>query len=494
MKFQPAKLISRLFPPADPGLGYSPVDSAIIDAYNSTRAPGDVHTLCHAPFKSLRFTQFGKVTVCWKNERHILGEYPGDSVHDIWFGKQAELLRDYIRHNDLSLGCEICKGHLTRGEYFDLRARDFDSKPTAQNGYPSFGEFVLGSACNLECIMCSGKYSSSIRKNREMKPIYPDPYDGRFVEQLEEFIPHFTYTCYFGGEPFYYGLHYKIWDKIIERNPNCDITVQTNATLVNDRIRKLLERGKFNIYMSIDSMHPSTYEKIRVNSSFDKIMENVRYFTGYCHANKRMIRISACPMRQNWQDMPEIVNYCNTHNIEVKFNPIWFPPDCSLWNWDLKSLNNIYEYYHQMTFPVLGERSEANINHFTKLKEQILQWSVQSGKLIHENGKTESPSAESLRNTLFERIRLYFQNDHPFVGSPDLRTSDDLIGILERILSVFGNPADQTKVLHSIIQYPVDYLVREIDANPEDVTLERFKMSTRQLPVRLTPAVEKDRG
>ncbi len=480
MIFHPKKLISKLLGSSDLRSEFSPLDQHVLNAYNATRAAEASHTLCHAPLKSIRFTQFGKATVCWKNERHILGEYPRDTIHDTWFGENAEKLRHYIRHNDLSLGCEICKGHLTRGEYFDLRARDFDSKPLAKNGYPSFGEFVLGSACNLECIMCSGKYSSSIRKNREMKPLYHDPYDDQFVEQLEEFIPHFTYTCYFGGEPFYYGLHYKIWDKIIQLNPACDITVQTNGTLLNDRIKKLLERGKFNICLSIDSMDAANYEKIRVNASFEKIMENVRYFTEYCRTNKRMIRISACPMRQNWADMPEIVSYCNTHNIEVKFNPTWFPPDCSLWNWDSDTLKQIYDQYDMVKFPDQSERSEENIKRFTELKNQILEWSNQS------KNTDQDRSVIDLKNELLTKIDDHFQNDAPYIGNSEIGTSQEFIQMIDRILTSFKVEQQLYDLLVKINQYPVSYLVSEVDANLEDVTLERFKLLTRKLPVTLS--------
>lgn len=463
---------------------YSSLEPDIISAYNETRSPESIHLICHAPFKSIRFTQFGKATVCWKNERHILGEYPKNSIHEIWFGNKAEELRTHIRHNDLTLGCETCHTHLKKGEFLELRARDFDNKPYAEKRYPSFGEFVLGSACNLECIMCSGKYSSSIRKNREMKPLYPDPYDGLFLEQLEEFIPYFTDTYFFGGEPFYYGLHYQIWEKMIEMNPRCNITVQTNGTLLNDRIRRILDKGKFNIHLSIDSMNSENYEKIRVNGSFSKVMQNVRYFIDYCQKNNRKIRISVCPMRQNWQDIPHILEFCNKNDIMIKFNPTWFPPDCSLWNWDTENLTNILTNYKRVSFSAHSKIAEQNNQLFTGLIDQVHQW-VHQSKSKPEESELDSFPAHILKEKLYHNIRTYFINENPYLGSSDFHSSEEFIRVLEEIFISIEDSRVFKKLLVMINSYPISYLVSEADANLKDVMVERFKLLTRKLPVSL---------
>jgi MoaA/NifB/PqqE/SkfB family radical SAM enzyme len=48
--------------------------------------------------------------------------------------------------------------------------------------YPSMLELELNNTCNLECVMCIGELSSSIRKNREKLPAIRSPYDEAFVE------------------------------------------------------------------------------------------------------------------------------------------------------------------------------------------------------------------------------------------------------------------------------------------------------------------------
>ena len=114
---------------------------------------------------------------------------------------------------------------------------------------------------NLECIMCYGNFSSSIRKNREKLPSTPTVYDEKFLESLDPIIPDLKYVKFLGGEPFLINIYYEVWERIIECNPNCLIDVQTNGTILNDRVKDILERGNFRIGVSLDSLKKETYER-----------------------------------------------------------------------------------------------------------------------------------------------------------------------------------------------------------------------------------------
>ena len=88
--------------------------------------------------------------------------------------------------------------------------------------------------------MCDGWSSSLLLKKKCRLPQFPNPYDDDFITQLEEFIPHLEQAFFVGGEPFMIEIYFKIWEKIVETNPSCMISVQTNGTILNQKVKALL--------------------------------------------------------------------------------------------------------------------------------------------------------------------------------------------------------------------------------------------------------------
>ena len=121
-------------------------------------------------------------------------------------------------------------------------------------------EFEMSNQCNLECIMCNGYVSSSIRQNRDKLPPVHSPYDEKFVTQLRPFIPHLREAKFFGGEPFLIPLYFKMWDAMMEINPSINIFVITNGTVLTDKVKTLLSLGNFELAVSIDSIRKDRYE------------------------------------------------------------------------------------------------------------------------------------------------------------------------------------------------------------------------------------------
>src|SRR5690554_1578202 len=64
---------------------------------------------CHAPFESMRFEHSGKVIACCYNRGNILGEFPKQSIEEIWRGEKIKNLRKALSNNDFSLGCQSCE-------------------------------------------------------------------------------------------------------------------------------------------------------------------------------------------------------------------------------------------------------------------------------------------------------------------------------------------------------------------------------------------------
>ena len=352
---------------------YVPLDKTLVSEYNASR-PRSQDILCYAPFKNIYFGFDGKATACCYNREHPLGTYPQDTIEEIWFGEKAEKLRAYIKHNDLSHGCIGCKHHFDAKNFKGVQAKDFDHYPTNKNMYPSVMSFELHNTCNLECTMCNGNFSSLIRKNKENRSPLHCVYDDAFINQLEKFLPHLNYAKFYGGEPFLIEVYYQIWEALHKLNTGVRIEVQTNATVLNKKVKDILDLLDFNINLSIDSLQKETYEQIRVNARFEKTMEHVEYFSEYCKRKNTKLFVSVCPMRQNWKELPDFVRFCEEHNAHLYFHLVWSPSHCALWNLNSTKLTEIVEFLTAQSFTPKTSLQESNCRHYYDNIKLIVSW------------------------------------------------------------------------------------------------------------------------
>ncbi|MDZ4846261.1 MAG: radical SAM protein [Chitinophagales bacterium] len=344
--------------------------------YNQNRPEAARTTACFAPMKNLYFGHHGRISSCCYNRHYVLGTYPEHSIREIWFGKRAEKLRNYLEHYNFSLGCGDCKQVLVAGNYDGLKSTMYDQHRLNKNLYPSVFEFELNNACNLECVMCSGDFSSLIRKNREKRNELLTPYDDDFIRQLDEFIPHLVEVKFYGGEPFLIELYYDIWKKIIAVNPSVRISVQTNGTILNNRVKEILSKTNFHINLSLDSIQKENYEAIRVNAKFDRVMEHLQYFHSYCKDKDTFFGISACMMTTNWQEAPDFIRLCNSLQVPVYFHPITNPAKYSLKQLDELKLIEICSQLEAelVNIPQVNAIEKKNKKHYKDFLSQLHDW------------------------------------------------------------------------------------------------------------------------
>lgn len=351
------------------------LDLSLIEKYNKTR-PFAADKFCYAPFTSLYFGHEGKVTACCENREHLLGVYPQNSIAEIWNGTAAQQLRQYISEQNLWHGCKGCDFDLRSENFRGIKTHIFDIPRMHQKNrnYPSMLEFEMENTCNLECVMCTGIFSSSIRKNRELLPPIPSPYDDAFVQQLAEFLPHLSHANFFGGEPFLVEIYYSIWEKMAQLNPGMQIWITTNGTILNQRVKDLLQRLRFNLTVSIDSLQKEVYEKIRVNAQFERVMENLKYFLQYSKSHGTGFTLNVCPTPLNWEGLAEIIQWGNTHGVLVNIIPVRNPEPASLRSLPAAQLKSIADYYQGFDFPAADSMSLRNKKSFEDYTRFVLQW------------------------------------------------------------------------------------------------------------------------
>ncbi len=340
-------------------------------------------SFCYAPFNTLRFSATGLIQACCRNRYATFGKINEMTIDEIWNGNRIQQFRKNLLNYKLFDGCQFCEMMLKQRNYIFLKSLEYDAFQIKPDDITirKF-EFEISNSCNLECVMCSGELSSSIRKNREQLPPIPEIYDDSFVEQLKPYWKNITRATFAGGEPFLIPLYYKIWENILQYNSLIDNIIITNGTILNDKIKNLINRGNFYFAVSIDSFHKETYETIRKNANYEAVMSNFEYFYEYSLKNKRWITINICPLTYNCQEIPSIVDYMNKRNINIYFNQVDYPINLSLRSLNTKNLRELIQFYNNYKFNNYNTPVEKNnLNNFKALIKQITYIIQESEKI-----------------------------------------------------------------------------------------------------------------
>lgn len=384
-----------------------------INNYLSTLPFYKKRILCKAPFNSLRLSLNGNIQICCVNKDFILGKYPEIKIKDAWFSEKINIIRKHITEKDLSLGCYECDSQIAIGATSSVKAKFYNHLKINKNDYPSLIEFELDNNCNLECIMCNPQTSSAINKSCNLKTIQPSPYNATIVDEIEEFIPHLSHANFIGGEPFLIPIYYSLIEKMLNINPKIIFNISTNGTILNEKIKSLLNRGRFDLAVSIDSIKKETFELIRKNATLETVLENIEYFNNYCKTKKTYFSIWICPMKQNAYEIPELLNYFNNKEIPIYFNYVTTPHGVSLWFQSSQEINSIKQFYHNNRI----KASNDNSKRFADYISQLNTW--EKAAITREN------LIENLINKDWTEISsIYFAEVTQYLNSIKSREND----------------------------------------------------------------------
>ncbi|WP_421121891.1 radical SAM protein [Aquihabitans daechungensis] len=261
---------------------------------------------CHAPASSLYFRPDGWVTPCCASW-HLLGRVTGperESLRAIWNGYRSEALRTAVAVGDPSLGCWECGRAAAAGNRASSLAADFDPHRPEPDLGPRVLDFALSNRCNLECVMCNGGLSSSIRKNRDGRPPLPPAYDDRFFDELAEMLPGVERTDFKGGEPFLSPESRRVWDLLIDRpGPPPLVSVTTNGTVWNEGVAHYVEALAMKVFASVDAMDPDVLRSIRTGIDPQRFWRNVDRFQQISERTGAPFNLQFCLMAQNWREL-----------------------------------------------------------------------------------------------------------------------------------------------------------------------------------------------
>lgn len=135
--------------------------------------------------------------------------------------------------------------------------------------YPPCIEVEVTTRCNLKCIMCEHTYWNE--ENRDMS-----------FEEFKMIIDQFPNLKWIGlagiGESFLNKDFLKMLEYV--KSKHAYVELYDTFYFIDEIIsRKIIEMGvKMTLFASIDAATKETYEKIRIGSNFERVINNVKNF------------------------------------------------------------------------------------------------------------------------------------------------------------------------------------------------------------------------
>ncbi len=133
---------------------------------------------------------------------------------------------------------------------------------------PLFIAWQLNSACNLDCLHCCEEAGHTMPNELTGKEII------KFCQEIVELkVP---YVAISGGEPLLHKDFFKICEFL--RSHGISLKVETNGHLINSQVAKRMAGLGFrSVQISVDGVNPQTYEKLRINGSWEKAIKACKF-------------------------------------------------------------------------------------------------------------------------------------------------------------------------------------------------------------------------
>lgn len=320
-------------PPVDPAA----VATSVAVAAPRRRSPADAalvapspRPLCHAPFSSLYFDPRGKLRACCQTRGEQLGDIRHRTIREVWDGARVAAMRTELDAGSYPEACAFCAWQVSEGDEHVLFARGFDDLEVDRvPEWPRQLELALTNTCNLQCVMCSGDFSSAIRSRREGRPPLPEVYGEAFFVELAEFLPHAEQVQFYGGEPLLGREPMRVLEMIAALPDPPKVTMTTNATIWNPRVERVLETIKPWIVVSLDGATAETFDAIRVGAHLPDVLANVERYRELVGSER--VSLTTCLMTSNWHEFPALIELAARWDTHLGVNVLHHPPERSLY-------------------------------------------------------------------------------------------------------------------------------------------------------------------
>lgn len=221
----------------------------------------------------------------------ILARADGDTK------KAEELLKKFKAHPKSSLNPFIRNRSLNELE--------IAGNKTSLESLPEILYVTLTNRCNANCTICCVEQTPPW----EIRP--------EVIEEIKGFFPYIKRVFWLGGEVFLYKNFQDIFKQAL-KYPGMKQVIITNGLLFNEKWAELFSSSNLHLVYSIDSLNPELYEKIRVGSSYKRLMENISLI----EKNKKKdsdfsTGMTYILMKSNYKELPHIPDFAAQHNFST---------------------------------------------------------------------------------------------------------------------------------------------------------------------------------
>lgn len=198
---------------------------------------------------------------------------------------ESDMLKNLQQHllmqDKLPPGCAACEftEQQNQPSVRQLKNRYFNNLSLDQTKIQELDIFP-SNTCNLSCVMCSPKFSSSIGLEQKKLGIIEQIYnfdETDFVLESIELLPDLKYIVLAGGE-FFYSKHATKILKAIQQAGIPNIKIITNATVCNSEHVEILKTFDYvNLRISVDGID-NVYELVRYPAKWQEVSKNIVHF------------------------------------------------------------------------------------------------------------------------------------------------------------------------------------------------------------------------
>ena len=329
--------------------------------------------ICLQPFTNVDVHSDGGVRCCSESwMRSWIGNIKESPLDEIWNGEKIKAIRASILDGSYS----FCDWHqcpfysndehylFTREELEDPSGLDpvrrnrvmkhrtwlkpiLDNETEVET-HPANYNFAYDESCNLACPSCRTKTIGYVKG---------PAYDQR--KQIQDEVLKYIESAGFdnvgrinisgSGEPF----SSKVFREFLysfdgESRKALDINIQSNGVLFDENAWQKMHRihGNINeVLISIDACTEATYDQVRVNGDFPKLMANLEFLSSLYKAGKiRRLMLAFVVQQKNYREMRGAIEIGKSLGVErIVFNLL---NDWETWNKQQYEHNAIWKSFH----------------------------------------------------------------------------------------------------------------------------------------------------
>ena len=192
-------------------------------------------------------------------------------------------------------------------------------------------QFSSEHRCNLRCVMCY----STVARNQGQVPLMDRKLPERTAERfrkLEHVLPHAREVSLTGsGEPLLSPALPELLE-ILRGHRHPEVEMNTHAGFLDrERAEMIVQSGLYKLIISMDGATKETHERIRVNSKWDKVLENIDTLLRVKRERKSALPVICYAgnfMRSNIEELPDLVDFAASHggSMVLATNTVVYDP------------------------------------------------------------------------------------------------------------------------------------------------------------------------